>query len=56
MSIATSIEGPLWCEPGLGFRSGRYPLAVESPVLSMVDKLVPGVSTLTRIARYYALY
>jgi hypothetical protein len=35
--------------------AGRYPLAVGDPVLSIVDTLVPRVSTLTRFARYYAL-
>ncbi|MXP24336.1 hypothetical protein GIY30_23730 [Gordonia sp. HNM0687] len=50
------VEGPGWCSPGLDIRGGRYPLAVESPVLRMVDTLVPGVSTLTRIGRYYSLY
>jgi hypothetical protein len=29
---------------------------VEAPVLSMVATLLPGVSTLTQFARYYALY
>lgn len=56
MQIAPVVEGPGWCEPGLDLRGGRYPLAVENSVLAMVDKLVPGVSTLTRIARYYSLY
>lgn len=50
------VQGPLWCEPGLNVRGGRYPLSVEAPVLRMVDTLVPGVSTLTRFARYYTLY
>lgn len=50
------IEGPAWATPGLDQREGRYPLAVEAPVLSMVATLVPGVSTLTQFARYYTLY
>ncbi|MGN2638623.1 hypothetical protein ACTD5D_21100 [Nocardia takedensis] len=54
--MATGIEGPGWCDPGLDVRGGRYPLAVESAVLRMVDVLVPGVSTLTRSARYFSLY
>jgi hypothetical protein len=40
----------------LDLRGGRYPLAVEAPVMAMVETLAPGVSTLTRFARYYALY
>lgn len=50
------VEGPNWCEPGLRARAGRYPLAVEAPVMAAVDMLVPGVSTVTRYARYYSLY
>ena len=56
MAEQTVVDGPVWCSPGLDVRGGRYPLAVESPVLRMVDTLVPGVSTLTRLARYYSLY
>lgn len=52
----SEVDGPAWCTPGLDGRGGRYPLSVESAVLTMVDKLVPGVSTLTRFVRYYALY
>jgi hypothetical protein len=37
-------------------RTSRYPLAVEAPVLRMVNVLVPGVSTLSESARHYALY
>ncbi|QIQ06708.1 hypothetical protein HA039_04880 [Streptomyces liangshanensis] len=37
-------------------RSGRYPLAVEGPVMRAVDTLVPGVSTVTRYIRYHSLY
>lgn len=53
---AAVVDGPAWARQGLVQRAGRYPLAVEAPVLSMVDTLVPGVSTLTRFARYYSLY
>lgn len=56
MRAAAEIDGPAWCTPGLGERGGRYPLSVEASVLSMVDTLVPGVSTTTRFVRYYALY
>ncbi len=54
--MSVEVSGPLWAEPGLDSRGGRYPLAVEAPVMAMVDTLVPGVSTLTTLARYYALY
>lgn len=37
-------------------RSGRYPLAVEGPVMRAVDRLVPGVSTVTRYVRYHSMY
>jgi hypothetical protein len=50
------VAEPAWCEPGLDSRGGRYPLAVEAPVMAMVDTLVPGVSTLTRLVRFYSLY
>jgi hypothetical protein len=50
------IEGPAWAQQGLDQREGRYPLAVEAPLLSMVATLLPGVSTLTQFARYYGLY
>ncbi|HEY9475318.1 MAG TPA: hypothetical protein VIS06_15910 [Mycobacteriales bacterium] len=40
----------------MGLRAGRYPLAVEGPVMAAVDALVPGVSTVSRYARYYGLY
>src|SRR3982074_3233137 len=55
MEVAT-VEGPAWCLPGLTTRSGVYPLAVEQPVLSRVGLLVPGVTTLTTIARYFSFY
>jgi len=55
-TVSSEVQGPNWAEPGLDLRGGRYPLGVESPVLGMVATLVPGVSTLSRIARYYALY
>ena len=54
--MTATIDGPAWAQQGLVQRDGRYPLAVEAPVLSMVATLVPGVSTLSQFARYYALY
>ncbi|MDN5759556.1 MAG: hypothetical protein L0H59_13670 [Tomitella sp.] len=50
------VEGPAWAQQGLDQRDGRYPLAVEAPVLGMVAMLMPGVSTLTDFARYFGLY
>lgn len=35
----STVEGPAWCEPGLVPRAGRYPLAVEAPVMAAVDRL-----------------
>ena len=55
MEVAT-VEGPAWCAPGLTTRGGVYPLAVEQPVLNQVGLLVPGVTTLTTIARYFSFY
>ncbi|SDH11182.1 hypothetical protein [Pseudonocardia oroxyli] len=54
--MTTAVEGPAWAQKGLDQRDGRYPLAVEAPVLGMVAMLMPGVSTLTDFARYYGLY
>jgi hypothetical protein len=52
----TLIEGPQWSAEGLDIRSGRYPLSVERHVMRMADLLVPGVTTVTPHARYYALH
>jgi hypothetical protein len=54
--MAVSIAGPDWSISGLDQRSGMYPLQVESHILNSVDRLVPGLSSVTRYARYYALY
>lgn len=54
--MAVGVEGPAWCAQGMTDRGSRYPLAVEAPVLRMVNVLVPGVSTLTDSARHFALY
>ncbi|MET7480869.1 hypothetical protein ABZT17_41995 [Streptomyces sp. NPDC005648] len=50
------VHGPAWALQGLGVRSGRYPLAVEGPVMRAVDRLVPGMSTVTRYVRQHAMY
>ncbi|GAA4061873.1 hypothetical protein [Actinomadura miaoliensis] len=54
--MTTLVEGPDWSVRGLEQRSGRYPLQVEAPILRVVELLVPGISTVTRYIRYYALY
>ncbi|GAB2987170.1 hypothetical protein GCM10027184_44840 [Saccharothrix stipae] len=51
MGVVMEVRGPRWRIPGLGQRGERYPLAVEAPVGSPVDTLVPGVSTRTRAGR-----
>lgn len=50
------VSGPEWSAPGLQIAAGRFPLAVERHVLRMVDRLVPGVTTVTPHARYFALH
>jgi hypothetical protein len=50
------VEGPAWSARGLDVRAGRYPLSVERHVIRMADLLVPGVTTVTPHARYYALH
>lgn len=54
--MPVSIAGPDWSVSGLDQRSGMYPLQVEAHVLNSVERLVPGLSSVTRYARYYALY
>ncbi len=53
---STAVIGPAWSTPGLQIAAGRFPLAVERHVLRMVDRLLPGVTTVTPHARYYALH
>jgi hypothetical protein len=55
-SGADLVEGPQWSRSGLDVAAGRYPLSVERHVMRMVDHLVPGVTTVTPHARYYALH
>jgi hypothetical protein len=54
--MTVSVAGPEWSVPGLDQRAGMYPLQVEAHILNSVERLVPGVSSVTRYARYYALY
>ena len=51
-----TLEGPAWSAEGLEPAGGRYPLSVERHVMRMADLLVPGVTTGTPHARYYALH
>ena len=53
--IATS-SGPAWSAQGATRYPGRYPLAVEGYALARVAELVPGVTTVTPHARYFALH
>ena len=50
------VEGPTWSSPALPLAQGRYPLRVEGHVGAMVDRLLPGVITLTPHQRSYALH
>lgn len=50
------VQGPAWSRPGLDVVSARYPLRVETHVLRLVAKLLPGVITTTPHARAYALH
>lgn len=54
--MTTEHRGPAWSEPSFKQKAGRFPLAVEAHVLSMTAKLLPGVTTVTTNARYYALH
>ena len=50
------VQGPAWSRPGLDVVSARYPLRVETHVLRLVARLLPGVITTTPHARVYALH
>ena len=56
MALTELIEGPGWAVPELVVRAGRYPLSVESHLINMTARLVPGATTVTINARYYALH
>ena len=51
-----TLVGPAWSTKGLEYAAGRYPLRVETHVLRLVNRLVPGVITTTTQARMYALH
>jgi hypothetical protein len=55
-TVPATVEGPLWAERGLDAKRGLDPLRVTRTVLDNVDRLLPGVSTLTAFARPYAFY
>ncbi|MDQ0826915.1 hypothetical protein QFZ60_003088 [Arthrobacter sp. B2I5] len=50
------VKGPAWGGGLDGRYPGRYPLSVERHVLRSVGELLPGVTTVTRNARYYSLH
>ena len=50
------VKGPCWAGGLDGRYPGRYPLSVERHVLRSVGELLPGVTTVTRNARYYSLH
>jgi len=50
------VKGPVWGGGIDGRYAGRYPLSVERHVLRSVGELMPGVTTVTRNARYYSLH
>lgn len=59
-AVSVVAGAPVWSGPGpnaLGGRyPGRYPLAVESFALATVAELLPGATTVTPHARYFALH
>lgn len=54
--VTAVLEGPAWAPHGLDVRAGRFPLSFEAHLLNMTAKLVPGATTVTINARYYALH
>src|SRR5258707_11638106 len=48
--------GPAWSGTESATYPGRFPLSVERHVLNTVDRLVPGVTTVTLNARFYAVH
>lgn len=53
---ALLVEGPGWVDRSTRFTAGFFPLAVEQHLQSAVAACAPGVTTVTSIARYYALH
>ena len=48
--------GTAWSELGLTYAAPRYPLRVETHLLRLVSRLLPGIITTTTQARMYALH
>lgn len=53
---AALAEGPFWSDGETGRMAGRFPLSVESFPMARVAELLPGVTTVTPHAKYYALH
>ncbi|GAB3137194.1 hypothetical protein GCM10027290_02480 [Micromonospora sonneratiae] len=53
---SAAVTGPAWTSSRSGTYPGRFPLSVERHTMNLVDRLVPGVTTVTLNARYYALH
>lgn len=56
IGMPAPVLGPAWSDSGSGTFPGRFPLSVERHVMNAVDRLVPGVTTVTLNARYYPLH
>ena len=56
VAIQSSVLGPGWVDNETVVVSGRNPLAVEQQVAAGVRINAPGISTQTRVARYYVLH
>lgn len=56
VTVSDVVVGPSWTSRDSGRYSGRYPLAVERHALAQIARLLPGVTTVTPHARYYALH
>lgn len=55
-AVDQPIIGPVWSGPPQSDYSGRYPLSVERHVMTSVAHLLPGVTTVTPHARYFAVH
>lgn len=56
LDLDMPVVGPEWNSHGREMSGGRFPLQVEQAVLNPRSRLVPGVTTVTVHARYYALH
>ena len=54
--MTATLEGPAWAPHQLDVYAGRFPLSVEAHLMNMTARLVPGATTVTVNARYYALH